>query len=164
MAASTRSRTASRTFGSLLSTRDTVFFEVPEARATSSMVARVMKVWPDSMRGSLVGACRVLDGDGDAPGHSVTSLSLHRTGSTGWSSVGCLIERCWNSATPLDLAGRLSVTVAMSRAPSRRTLARTSLAAPGRDCSAVKSAYCVSGVRYQFECGQSSRSAWVESQ
>ena len=28
----------------------------------------------------------------------------------------------------------------------------------------VKSAYCVTGVRYQFECAQSSSSVWVESQ
>jgi len=42
-------------------------FGVPEVRAMSSMLGRVMKVWPDSMLGSLVCACRVLDGDGDAP-------------------------------------------------------------------------------------------------
>src|SRR6185503_18125370 len=76
MAASTRSRTVSRTFGSLLSTRDTVFFEVPEARATSSMVARVMKVWPDSMIRSLRSVGLAFDGDRDASVGNVPSAHL----------------------------------------------------------------------------------------
>src|SRR5690349_24770816 len=49
MAATTRSRMDLLTFGSLLSTRDMVFVDVPTARATSLMVARVMGVWPGSM-------------------------------------------------------------------------------------------------------------------
>src|SRR5215468_7942723 len=41
IAASTRWRIDSRTFGSLLSTRETVLVDVPAARATSSMVGRI---------------------------------------------------------------------------------------------------------------------------
>src|SRR6185369_2406152 len=42
IATNTRSRIDSRTFGSLLRTRETVLVDVPAARATSSMVARIM--------------------------------------------------------------------------------------------------------------------------
>src|SRR5215472_4033233 len=100
----------------------------------------------------------------DSPGHSVTSLSLHRIGSIGSPSADRLIETCWNSATALEDGGTVSVTVAMSSAPSCRTVARTSLVAAGNDCNAVRSAYRVTGVRYQFECAQSSSSVWVDSQ
>src|SRR5579859_7390042 len=61
----TRSRTESRTFGSLLSTRDTVFLEVSDARATSLMVTRDMKAFASSMIGSLRGGCW------NAPGRNV---------------------------------------------------------------------------------------------
>ena len=40
----TRWRIDSRTFGSLLRTRETVFFDVPATRATSLMVARFMRI------------------------------------------------------------------------------------------------------------------------
>ena len=75
-----------------------------------------------------------------------------------------LIDTCWNSATALEDGGTVSVTVAMSSAPSCRIVARTSLVAVGKDCNGVRSAYRVTGVRYQFECAQSSSSVWVESQ
>src|SRR5690348_4640953 len=40
-----------------------------------------------------------------SPGHSVTSLSLHKIGSTGWPCADCLIDTCSNSATVLDDVG-----------------------------------------------------------
>src|SRR6516165_5490217 len=86
----------------------------------------------------------------DSPGHSVTSLSLHRIGSIDSPPAVRLSETCWNSATDLEDAGTVSVTVATSSAPSCRTVARTSLVAAGKDCSPVRSAYRVTGVRYQF--------------
>src|ERR1700734_3349443 len=73
----------------------------------------------------------------DSPGHSVTSLSLHRMGSTGLPPADCLIERCWNSATARDDAGVVSVTVTAESAPWRRNVARTWLVAIGNDCKAV---------------------------
>src|SRR6266567_3116662 len=88
----------------------------------------------------------------DSPGHSVTSLSLHRIGNTGSPPADRLIDTCWNSATALEDGGTVSVTMAMSSAPSCRTVARTSLVAVGRNCNGVRSAYRVTGVRYQFEC------------
>src|SRR5215469_11642637 len=100
----------------------------------------------------------------DSPGQSVTSLSLHRTGSIGSPSADRLIATCWNNATALEDAGTVRVMVAMSSAPSCRTVVRTSLVAAGNDCNAVRSAYRVTGVRYQFECAQSSSSSWVDSQ
>src|SRR5882757_9570687 len=100
----------------------------------------------------------------DSPGHSVTSLSLHRIGSISSPPADRLIDTCWNSATALEDGGTVSVTVAMSSAPSCRIVARTSLVAVGKDCKGVRSAYRVTGVRYQFECVQSSSSVWVESQ
>ena len=54
----------------------------------------------------------------DSPGHSVTSLSLHRIGNTGSPPADRLIDTCWNSATALEDGGTVSVTVAMSSAPS----------------------------------------------
>src|SRR6516165_5615701 len=100
----------------------------------------------------------------DSPGQSVTSLSLHRIGSSGSPPADRLIDTCWNSAAAAEDGGTVSMTVAMSSAPSCRTVARTSLVAGGRDCSGVRSAYCVTGVRYQFECAQSSSSVCVDSQ
>ena len=99
----------------------------------------------------------------DSPGQSVTSLSLHRIGTIGSPFSVRLIDTCWNNAMALEDAGTDSVTVATSSAPSCRTVARTSLVTVDKDCNGVKSAYCVSGVRYQFECAQSSSSVWVES-
>src|SRR5271154_3572140 len=100
----------------------------------------------------------------DSPGHSVTSLSLHRIGNTGSPPPVRLIDMCWNSATVLEDEGTVSVTVAMSSAPSCRIVARTSGVAVGKDCNGVRSAYLVTGVRYQVECAQSGSSVWVESQ
>src|SRR5262245_4164665 len=100
----------------------------------------------------------------DSPGQSVTSLSLHRIGRIGSPSADRLIDTCWSSATAPEDGGTLSRMVAMSSAPSCRTVARTSLVAAGNDCNAVRSAYRVTGVRYQFECAQSSSSVWVDSQ
>ena len=75
-----------------------------------------------------------------------------------------LIEMCWNSARAPEDGGTVRVTVTMSSAPSCRIDARTWLAAVGKDCRDVRSAYRVTGVRYQVECAQSSSSVWVESQ
>src|SRR5579862_6444620 len=99
-----------------------------------------------------------------SPGHSVTSLSLHRIGSTSSPPADRLINACWNSATALEDGGTVRVTVAMSSAPSWRIVALTPLVAIGKDCNGVRSAYRVTGVRYQFECSQSSSSVWVDSQ
>src|ERR1700722_19929198 len=100
----------------------------------------------------------------DSPGHRVTSLSLHRIGNMSSPPAAPLIDTCWNSATVLEDGGTVRVTVAMSSAASCRIVARTSLVAVGKDCNGVRSAYRVSGVRYQFECAQSSSSVWVDSQ
>src|SRR5882757_6179890 len=100
----------------------------------------------------------------DSPGHSVTSLSLHRIGNISSPPAGRLIDTCWNSATALEDGGTVSVTEAMSSAPSCRIVARTLAVAVGKDCKGVRSAYRVTGVRYQVECAQSSSSAWVDSQ
>src|SRR3984893_4562795 len=100
----------------------------------------------------------------DSPGHSVTSLSLHRIGSKSSPPAGRLIDTCWNSATALEDGGTVSVTEAMSSAPSCPIVGRASVVAIGKDCRGVRSAYRVTGVRYQFECAQSSSSVWVESQ
>src|SRR5215469_4005196 len=100
----------------------------------------------------------------DSPGQSVTSLSLHRIGSITSPSADRLIATCWNSATALEDGGTVSVTVAISSSPSCRTVARTSLVAAAKDSNAVRSAYRVTGVTYQFECAQSSSSVLVESQ
>src|SRR5580698_10861033 len=100
----------------------------------------------------------------DSPGHSVTSLSLHRIGNIGSPPADRLIDTCWNSATALEDRGTVSVTEAMSSAPSCRTVTWTSLVAVGKDCNGVRSAYRVTGVRYQLEFLQSSSSVWVESQ
>src|SRR6185437_3410429 len=79
----------------------------------------------------------------DSPGHSVTSLSLHRMGSARLPPADCLIETCWNSATALDDAGTVSVTVARVSACSCRNVGRISLLAVGNACNAVRSAYSV---------------------
>src|SRR5215471_9646448 len=100
----------------------------------------------------------------DSPDHSVTSLSLHRIGSTSSPPADRLIDTCWNSAIAPEDGGTVSVTVAMPSAPSCRSVARTSLVAAGKDCNEVRSAYRTSGVRYQFECGKSSSSVCVASQ
>src|ERR1700730_16298906 len=100
----------------------------------------------------------------DSPGHSVTSLSLHRIGNISSPPADRLIDTCWNSATALEDWATVSVTERMSSAPSCRTIARTVAVAVGKDCNGVRSAYRVTGVRYQFECAQSSSSVWVESQ
>src|SRR6185312_16460505 len=88
MAAVTRSRMDLLTLGSLLSTRETVFVDVPTARATSLMVARVMGVWPGSMvpgsmvPGSMVMFLRLVRLPGDnlhAPGRRIPSADFdHR--------------------------------------------------------------------------------------
>src|SRR6185437_6707822 len=100
----------------------------------------------------------------DSPGHKVTSLSLHRIGSASSPFVDLRMDRCWNKATAFDESGTESVTVVTLSSPSRRVVACTSIVAVGNDCNAAKSAYWVSGVRYQFECFQSSTSFCVESQ
>src|ERR1700733_14764486 len=100
----------------------------------------------------------------DSPGHSVTSLSLHRIGSMSSPPADRLIDTCWNNATALEDGGTVRVTVAMSSAASCRIVARTSAVAAGKDCKEVKSAYRVTGVRYQLELAQSSSSVWVDSQ
>src|SRR6202167_6059264 len=87
----------------------------------------------------------------DSPGQSVTSLSLHRIGNIGSPPADRLIDTCWNSATALEDRGTVRVTVAMSSAPSCRIVARTVVVAAGKDCNGVRSAYCVTGVRYQLE-------------
>src|SRR6185437_94772 len=88
----------------------------------------------------------------DSPGHRVTSLSLHKIGSTSSPPVDRLIDTCWNSATDFEDGGTDSVTVTTSSAPSPRIVARTSLVAVGKDCNGVRSAYRDTGVRYHFEC------------
>src|SRR5258705_289270 len=44
----------------------------------------------------------------DSPGHSVTSLSLHRIGSISSPPSDRLIDTCWNSATALEDGGTVS--------------------------------------------------------
>src|ERR1700683_484639 len=100
----------------------------------------------------------------DSPGQSVTSLSLHRIGNISSPPADPLIDTRWNSATALEDGGTVRVTEAMSSAPSCRIVARTSAVAVGKDCNGVRSAYRVTGVRYHFECSQSSSSVWVDSQ
>src|SRR5580704_3469335 len=90
----------------------------------------------------------------DSPGHSVTSLSLHRIGNISSPPADRLIDTCWNSATALEDWATVSVTEMMSSAPSCRIVARTVAVAVPKDCNGVRSAYRVTGVRYQFECAQ----------
>src|SRR3954469_14829675 len=73
IAASTRSRMASRTFGSLLRTRETVLVDVPAARATSSMVARIIDTPPCSV----VRSRRRFCGGRDLPHPHVPPAHLH---------------------------------------------------------------------------------------
>src|SRR5690349_11794955 len=63
------------TFGSLLSTREMVFFDVPTVRATSLMVTRVMEAWPGSMGLFLRSAGAILYRD--AVDRNVPSAHFH---------------------------------------------------------------------------------------
>src|SRR5262249_15491934 len=76
----------------------------------------------------------------DSPGHRVTSLSLHRMGSTSSPPADRLIETCWNSATPLEDAGTDKAMETTFSAPSCRIVALISLVAAGKDCNGVRSA------------------------
>src|SRR5256885_16963508 len=71
----------------------------------------------------------------DSPGHSVTSLSLHRIGSIGSPPAVRFIDTCLKKATALAGGGTVRVTGATSSAPSCRIGDRTSLVTSGKDCN-----------------------------
>src|SRR3546814_6071731 len=74
-ASSTRSRVSSRTFGSLLSTRETVFIDTPAAAATSSIRVRMTLGYSPGCCGRARAGRH--DGGSEEPTSELQSLMRH---------------------------------------------------------------------------------------